>query len=358
MLAVQQYLRSGKTLEQLEEELDIHSNPHPTLPIFKLNYGIASPKMNNIVRDCRSLTLDNAYNLISRAFPRFFNLHEVPEINDQFNWGDFSCCEKVDGWLCVVFYYNNQWIISSRSAFGDNKIDGTTYSFQEVFFKAVDPGKLTLLDKKVSYVFELCSKYTKIVRQYEGVNAYLLTAYRGESELSDSYCDNVMRILDVPRPQKFLFRSAQEVYDFIRHKESNDKTYEGVVLRDSNNLRIKVKSSTYVALHRLRGEGSNLVSPKYIIPLVLTGEMDEILQYWSEYTEEFHQVKDRLDLHLGRVCDLWEKVKNIPEQKDFALRILDETPFAGLLFQARKNNSHPKELWNESADLIYKVLYK
>jgi hypothetical protein len=164
--------------------------------------------------------------------------------------------------------------------------------------------------------------------------------------------------MDVPRPQKFLFKSASEVYEFIRYKEQHDKTYEGVVLRDKNNLRIKVKSSTYIALHRLRGEGNNIISPKYIISLILTGEDSEVLNYWSEFKDHFDQVRDRLELHLGRVCDLWEKVKNIENQKDFALRIENETPFKGLLFTSRKMGIHPKELWRDSADIIYKVLYK
>lgn len=358
MLAVQKYLKSGKTPEDLESELDVKANWHPTLPIFKLNYGLASPKLNDVVRDCRSLTLDKNFDLISRAFPRFFNLHEVPEINDQFRWSDFSTYAKEDGWLCVVFYYNNQWIISSRSSFGDNIINNTDLQFKDVFFRGVDQSRLNLLDKKISYVFEVCSKYTKIVRQYNGVQCFLLAAYRGEEELSNSYCDNVARILDVPRPFEFTFKSAHEVYKFIQTQEKHDKTFEGVVLKDSNNLRIKVKSSTYVALHRLRGEGDNLISPKYIVPLVLNGEMDEVLTYWSEYTEDFHKVKEEIDLHEKKICDLWDRVQHIEDQKEFALSILDKTPFCGLLFTARKVGKHPKEIFRESPDMIYKVLYK
>lgn len=357
MLNVQQYL-SSHTLDQLKEEYDIGASHHPTLPIFKLNYGLATQKLSKIGMECRSLTLDKDNNLVSRAFPRFFNLHEATEINDTFNWGDFSVNEKADGWVCVLFWYNNQWIISSRSSFGDNPIDGTDLKFKDVVLRGIDQGKLSLLDKKISYVFEICSPYTKIVRQYADVSCYLLTAYRSEMEMADSFCDNVARVLDCPRPEKYNFNSASEVFNFIKNKETTDKTFEGVVLRDSNNLRIKLKSSTYVALHRLRGEGNNIVSPKYIIPLILTGEDSEVLNYWAEFQEHFDKVRDRLDLHFGRVCDLWEKVKGIENQKEFALRIENETPFKGLLFTCRKKGISPKEMWKESGDMIYKVLYK
>lgn len=356
MLEIQKYL-SAHSLEELKEEYDINSNPHPTLPIFKLNYGIDSPKLNPITRECRSLTLDKDNNLISRAFPRFFNLHEALEINDTFNWGEFSANEKTDGWICVLFWYNNQWVISSRSSFGDNPIDGTDLKFKDVVLRGIDEGKLSLLDKKLSYVFEICSPYTKIVRQYKDVSCYLLTAYRGEMEMTDSFCDNAARILDCPRPEKYNFNSASEVFNFIKHKEAIDKTFEGVVLRDSNNLRIKVKSSTYVALHRLRGEGNNIISPKYIIPLILSGESEEILSYWSEFQDHFDKVRDRLELHEQRLCDLWDVVKDIEDQKDFALRIQNETPFTGLLFNCRKRGLNPKEVWKENGDMIYKVLY-
>lgn len=358
MLEVQNYLKSGKTLVDLKNEYDINANWHPSLPIFKLNYGLESPKLDPLVHECRSLVLDKDFNLVARAFPRFFNLHEVSQINDNFNWGDFDTSEKLDGWLCVVFYYNNQWIISSRSAFGDNPIDGLDITFKEVVLKAIDPSRLDLLDKTVSYVFEVCGKYTKIVREYEGVQCYLLSAFRGETELGDVTCDNFARILECPRPEKLVFHSAQEVYAFIKEQEHNDKTYEGVVLRDSNNLRIKVKSSTYVALHRLRGEGNNIVSPKYIIPLILSGEDEEVLSYWIEFKDHFDKVRDRLELHEQRICDLWELTHHIEDQKEFALRIVNETPFCGILFTARKAGRHPREIFRESPDMVYRVLYK
>lgn len=358
MLVVQSYLKSGKTLEQLEEEFDIKATHHPKFSIFNLNYGLETPKLDKIGMECRSLCLDKDYNLVKRCFPRFFNLHEATEINDNFNWGDFSCNEKLDGSLVSLFYYNNTWIVSTRSGFGDNQVNDSNITYEDLFYRAFDRSRLSLLDKKVCYVFELTSPYCKIVRQYTSTEVYLLTCYRGEEELSDSYCDNAARIIDCPRPQKFLFKSAQEVYDFIRHKEQNDKTYEGVVLRDSNNLRIKVKSSTYVALHRLRGEGNNIVSPKYIIPLILSGEDSEVLNYWQEFQEHFDKVRDRLELHEKRICDLWDRVHHIEDQKEFALRILNETPFTGFLFTARKLGKHPKEIFRESPDMIYKVLYK
>ena len=59
MLNVQNYLRSGKTLDDLTDELGIKSTPHENLPLVILNYSqIDSPKTDAIVRECRGLILD------------------------------------------------------------------------------------------------------------------------------------------------------------------------------------------------------------------------------------------------------------------------------------------------------------
>lgn len=358
MLKIQEYLRNGKTLEELKEEWDIGASHHPTLPIFNLNYGLETQKTSDLSLECRSLCLDRDYNLVARAFPRFFNLHEALEINDKFNWDFFEAFSKEDGSLIKLFFYDGQWVVSTRSGFGDNTVNNSEVTYEELFFKVFNRDDLYRLDKKNCYVFEICSPLCKVVRQYTDTKIYLLAIFAGEIELSDTHCDIVASSLGLNRPERYRFKSPEEVYSFIRQKEEEDKTYEGVVLKDSNNLRIKVKSSTYVALHRLRGEGNNIISPKYIIPLILSGEDEEVLENWSEFREHYDKIRDRLDLHCGRVCDLWDKVKDIEDQKEFALSIKNETPFAGLLFSARKTKIHPKKLWRDSADLIYKVLYR
>ena len=362
MLEVQKYLKSGKTLDDLKAEFDISANHHPNLPIFNLNYGIYSPKTNPIVMECRSLCLDDKFDLVARSFPRFFNLHETPEINDRFNWSNFSVLEKVDGWFCKVFWYKDQWVFSSRSGFGDNQVNDPNLTFGQLCRTIMTLECLNMLDKKICYTFEVVGPYTKIVRHYTSNRMYLLTAFRNNEEMPFEYISKASIVLNyhsngnVTGLDHYIVGTAEETMSLISRRTKEDKTWEGVVLRDSNNMRIKIKSPSYIALHHLRGEG-NLFLPKYIIPLILAGDYDEILEYWPEVKDAFAKVKDRIDLHQQRVIDLWDKVKDIDSQKDFALSIQQETPFTPILFKARKEGRHPKEIWKESAEYIHKVLY-
>lgn len=79
MLKVQEFLRNGGTIKELEETKGIVSTYSETDPLVILNYSqIDSPKKDPICMECRGLTLElNTWNLVARSFLRFFNLNEV-----------------------------------------------------------------------------------------------------------------------------------------------------------------------------------------------------------------------------------------------------------------------------------------
>ena len=61
------------SLEKLKNEFGIVVKEYPDL--YVLNYDqIESPKLNDIVRECRGLILDKDYNIALRSFDRFFQL--------------------------------------------------------------------------------------------------------------------------------------------------------------------------------------------------------------------------------------------------------------------------------------------
>jgi hypothetical protein len=76
MLKVQEFLQSGKTLDDLTAELGIKATHHPSLDLVILNYDqIDSPKINPLVRECRALTLDKRdWSCVSPILPQIFQL--------------------------------------------------------------------------------------------------------------------------------------------------------------------------------------------------------------------------------------------------------------------------------------------
>jgi hypothetical protein len=371
MLEVQKYLENH-TLDDLTAEFAIRQTHHDRLPLVILNYHQTDsrPKTHPIVRECRALVLNRETNeLVARSFNRFFNWGEVREEMEQFDFSSFSVQTKEDGSLVLIFNFQGEWIITTRASFAQDELNYSGRTWEQHILDAVAMTERKhlglILDKRLTHVCEFCSPRNKIVRKYEFSFLSLLTAFSGERELSHSECNfHAQNSLYLKRPSRFDFTSMGEVQEHIRSQSEADPTYEGVVLRDANNQRWKVKSPTYLGLHRLRGDGGALDHPKNLVPFVLAGDADELLTYFPEAESSYRKCESRVSEAYADLMEVWCESQEIHVQKDYALAIKDRTPFAGLLFQLRKVHgpSQPKEaleqLWKESGDVIVKVLFK
>lgn len=361
MLEVQKYLKSN-SFESLENSLGIVSNFHPTDSRVILNYSqINSPKKDPVVKECRGLVLDrNTYRVIARAFPRFYNLGECPDTESRFDWRSCSTTEKVDGSLILVYFYNGEWRVNTRNSFGSGYINDSTVTW-EGLVRSILGDKINYLYTDLCYVFELCSPYNKIVRLYNQSQLFLLSvfAYGDTSafELPRKDIETYANILGLNLVHHYPLNSLDAVTNYIDAVQQNDKTFEGFVLRDNNNERIKVKSPTYVALHHLRGEGNNLFSPKYLLPIVMAGEIEEVLTYFPEVRDSLLAVKEKVDKEKEVLLNLWGQVKDIENQKEFALSVVGKSKLSSLLFQARKLKLEPASMLRDYQPLLLKVLF-
>lgn len=373
MLEVQKYLTSGKTLDDLNEDLAIKACYHADLPLVILNYNQidSRPKTHPIVRECRALTLDTRdWSVVAKSMNRFFNWGEVAEEMPDFDFSDFIIQSKEDGSLILIYHFDGEWRVNTRGSFAADNMQFQEFTWTHGILKALHCEKMSdldrFLDPGLTYVGEFCSSWNKIVRTYKEPVVYLLTAFEGERELTweelDGHCDRASGIMS--EPDRIEFKSIDEIQSFIKEEEENDPTFEGVVIRDRAGRRWKIKSLTYLGLHRLRGEGDNIWNPKHLIPFILAGEEDELLTYFEEARPTFYEYKCRvLEAYIDLV-ELWGDHWTIKGQKEFAIAIKDESPFAGILFNLRKKYGehqqakHLKEKWRNSADSIFKNLFK
>lgn len=354
MLKVQEYLLSGKTLEDLENEHGVFNTRHEDLII--LNYDqIKSIKTNPIVRECRALVLNvNDYSLVARSFPRFFNWGEVQEEMKLFDFSSFDTYTKEDGSLALLYYYNGKWRANTRGSFGLDKMQWQDFTWHEAMCLAMGISNLQELDKhldrNLSYVCEFCSPWNKCVRKYEVPRMIHLTTFRGEEELP-YYTEKKLE-----RVEMHHFNSIEQIEQFLLDIAKKDATFEGLVMRDAN-YRWKCKSASYVSLHKMRGNnGENMFRPDVLVPLILAGERDETLNYFPEVAEAYEKYERFVHKEYANLMEVWEKYKGIENQKDFALAIQGKTRFGSLLFAARKNKVELGSLWEKSADLICKHL--
>lgn len=257
MLSVQQYLQS-KTFDDLTAELGILVRKHDTLPLVILNYDqIKSPKTHPIVRECRALVLHSkTYEVVAKSFNRFFNWGEVVEEMPLFDFSDFIVQSKEDGSLVLLYHFDGHWHANTRGGFALDKMEHQDFTWRDGICKALRLTNLDLLDnyldKRYTYVCEFCSPWNKIVRQYAEPVMYLLTAFEGTRELSWEELDTHEQAHGImSTPDRFEFKSIEEIQDFLTQKAADDPTFEGVVIRDRAGHRWKIKSATYLDLREL-----------------------------------------------------------------------------------------------------------
>ena len=371
MLNTIQYLRSGKTFDDLNKELAIEVTRHDTLPLVILNYNqIESPKTHSIVRECRGLVLNSEdYSLIARAFPRFFNWGEVADEMPLFNWTNCQTQEKVDGSLVLLYYFDGEWRANTRGSFAYGTMLNTwqanyfklppDFTWRDGIMSALHINNFSelygKLDVRLTYVLEFCSLWNKVVREYKEPCMYLLTCFEGEEEIGARDCDLFRKL------NEYQLRSADDISRYVNdHPES---TFEGCVVKDDGLRRWKIKNGRYLALHRMKGNnGDNLYLPKNILPWILGNEGDEICTYFPEVTECYNTYKTKVDSAYQQLEALWHQTHMIENQKEFALSIVGKTSFTGVLFSIRKQGKQTladlKQAWRDNADGILKSLFK
>jgi len=364
--ALQNELIKGVTPDELKEKYGINYYEHPNLPLIGFKYSqIDSPKTNEIVRWARGAVLEEGtWKLIAQPFRRFFNYGENMAEMDAFDWGNVYTNEKLDGSLIILSNYKDHWLVNTSGSFGLQTIDdfcGKTW--RELFWDTAENLIINKLNPNWTYMFEICSPYNKIVRYYKFPQIYLLGVVDHSHypyEFNQGYVDYIAKEINVNRPNVYKFNKLKQVELFLEQQETEDPTFEGVVILDKNGIRFKVKSKTYLSLHRMSGNG-NIQNPKYLIPWVLTGEESELLTYFPEVKDQFYGVKEKIDKEWRILLTTWEDCRTIVEQKDFAIAVNKRTRFSGLLFNTRKERGNTESLeqrWRESGDLIYKILFK
>lgn len=358
---LQKALRSGITPEQLKETLGVNSYEHPEgLPLVGFKYDqIESPKTNPVVRASRGTVLEKGtWNLVAQPFFRFFNYGEHLEETAKFDFEKFTATEKADGSLCPLYHYQDRWHVNTSGSFAFGECNFSGKIWKDLFFETANLD-LSKLNKDTTYIFELCTIWNKVVRAYPSPRVYLLGMV--DRNTGHDWCAEAIRDIakdiGVHAIETYPCNSFKDVEDFLSEKESSDPTFEGMVLRDRNGLRVKIKTKTYLALHHLHDNG-NIANPKNIIPFLLKGEKDEIMAYFPEMEEQVNKVESLLKEEYEQLKSLWLSTKDIENQKDFALSIVGKTKFAGMLFTIRKTGEDLETHWRNSPETIHKFLYK
>ena len=336
-LFVQEYLWAGATLAQLKDVYAINARRHSRYPsLVQLKYNqIDSPMGERIVQECRGLILDTANNwrVVAWPFDKFFNHgegHAAP-----IDWSTAEVQEKIDGSLIIVYEYDGEWRIATSGtpdASGlVNNLAGLT--FAELFRQALGAAGVGMPPPRsyesLTFMFELTSKYNRVVVQHADVGVTLIGVRdrkTGQEFSPRSFAESFPTVKSYPLQS---FTDIQATFAAMSPLQQ-----EGYVVVDADFHRVKVKHPGYVAIHHMKdGFGT-----RRMVELIRAGEASELLVYYPEWRPEFERVEGAYNDLLRQVGADYDRIKDIAGQKDFALEAV-QTRCSSVLFAIRNGSA-------------------
>ena len=312
MLKIVEFIKADKNWIELLTLPPYSLKIKEKVDLILFNYNqIESDPLNEIVCESRGLILERGtWKVVRMGFRRFFNLGEKG--CDELDWATATASRKEDGTLIFVYYHDDEWHIGTRSTF-DAEEAGLSYpgykSFKDLFDDvAAQVGfDYSRLNPKHTTCLELCSPFNKIVVSYDKPQLFHILT-RDNDTLEELDID-----IGLPKPACYVLENEQDYRDLVNSFDANS---EGIVIKDNNNYRAKLKTLKYFELHR--AINNHNITAEYALDLIRSGEDTELLTYFRELNDffdkiktEWNEVQSRAEIIQSRV-NQW-KIEN-PER--------------------------------------------
>jgi len=301
----------------------------------------------DFVKECRGLILEwPSYNVLCRSFDRFFNYGEDPRSN-KFNIGKSICMEKIDGSLLNVYHDGKEWQCATRGmAFAEGETRHPEYTFRKIFMEAINSTNLneTFKDfnKDFTYIFEVVSSITRVVKLYPGINTYALAIrnkYDGSWIPTVEAIDYITSAIPtVLKPSIHTFENLDSIMENFKDLPAFDEGYVCMIEDDETKSvwRVKVKNPSYLAIAHIRQDGN--LSEKSIVKLVFTNDHEEYLSMFPEDRKFFNPYIGAFNRMMKEVDNLYSRVEHIIDQKEYALKVKNHG-CCGILFMMKKGKT-------------------
>lgn len=253
----------------------------------KLDWG---PEMNN----SRGLIYDiETGKVVARPYKKFWNLNDPrhPETLEE-NLPDEIplIADKLDGSMGTIFKYDSLLHVATRGSFHSDQANWATKWLRE-HYPDLD------LPKDATVITEIIYAANKIVVSYDW-QGLMVTGIVGHNGVEWSRTDveswiDVVGMMLVKKFSKSLVECSKD----------NIKNTEGYVLTYSNGLKVKIKMSEYVRLHRIL-TGLN---PKDIWEL-LAMKQESTIQEWLDDSTLPSEFKTWLNRWARKLQDDFDRI--------------------------------------------------
>lgn len=314
MNELQKFIKENKDYEDLLKKAPYflkvksevgHLEGDKKISIFMYN-AIKSDFNNPIVRLSRGCILTEDGEYLCRPFDKFFNKHEsyADEIDYSKAWAE----EKRDGSIIKLWHSPKKGWMFSTNGMIDAKcaiVNENGLSFFELIkmaheFEILERAfRRTRIDEDVTFIFELTSRYNKIVVDYQEVNLTLLDVRENNTgkyirviPFEESPRSSVYSVMTrMPKPKSIPIEEMEEF------PKSN---MEGFVIKDIHGNMIKVKNKWYVEAHRMAGNKSS----QSLIKIWYLNESSEFLSYFPELKDDYAKVDSFMKEKISSISNV------------------------------------------------------
>jgi hypothetical protein len=305
--------------------------------------------------------------LISASFPKFVNWGENPqEFPVPQSLNKCTILDKLDGSLLIVSKYKGNFILRTRGTVDASSMDNghELQIFRDTILPKLEidifnkNSKVSQDTWNVSYLFEWTTPENKIVIRYTEVEFRLIGIVNHDHYTlwTQSSLDFLAKELELLRPETYKFTTVTDLLSSVEKWSGK----EGVVVYSHQDQMLhKVKSASYLALHRMKSEFSNI---------------EAVIDVWLEqnrpnYTDFYNYILNVADFEtaedvkgfISNICDankqvnsiiqgmsdfVTNKVKLLPTRKEQALLITSAygiTNRSGYVFKNLDNKPLDKE---------------
>ena len=291
------------------------------LILFKYNQ-INSDFNEEICCEARGLILEEGtWRVVRMAFKKFFNLGE--SFAAKIDWNSVAANEKLDGSIISVFYYDGKWRIATNSTIDAFKAEiagvGPYKTFGDLFESVLPLSRFSEFSNILAhqcYTFELVSPYNKVVIDYPETKVYLLSV-RDMRTLVEHNLDQVEEFaarFGFTVPERYDLNNEA---DYRKVVEQMPEGHEGIVVRDANGERVKIKTLLYFQMHKAKNNG--VITLERIVDLILRNDDEEFLSYFVEYRPKFSYIRNVREKILSRIEEIKDLTKNYSSKKEIAL---------------------------------------
>lgn len=289
--------------------------------------------------------------VVARPFPKFFNIGEMAETRLE-NLPDepYTVTEKEDGSLGIIYKYKGKWNVATRGSFNSVQAQRAAQILEE-YNMDIDP-LLTLL-------VEIIYPENKIVVNYNGEEKLILLgiidSFTGK-ELSYEAVQRIGRITGMPVVERYNY-TIDEMIDL---QATLPKDKEGFVVRYESGLRVKIKGSEYLKIHKMISN----ISPISFWEAMKDGSVriDYLKELPEEYRKDAEELKDVLESKYDETwAEAFDDYYTVMKQvKKLKLTRQDLKKQVGLYVQENdlKHKSAVFSIFNRKFDLLDKYVMR